>query len=186
MLDPDVGQQLDILVRAGFLQRAQIIEVLTEELYAPGELDLVEVEVELDEIIDRLQAEAQGWPEVTDFDHLVLAFERLNSNDVLSIHNAGLTQSDGYESVRDALRRHAARDDVIGYCFYHSQDVEGAIAERGLYLAFGPIDPSTEEVAGPQVGNLVRNEMSRLGLAVDWDGSFKTRLKLPDFQWQRR
>lgn len=186
MLDPDARRQLDTLVRAGFLQRAQIIEVLTEELYAPGELDLVEVVAELDDATNRVRAEMQGWPEETDFDRLVQAFEALNSKGVISLHNAGFTQSDGYEAVRDALPRHSNRDEVVGYCFYHSQDVEGAIAGRGLFLAFGPIDASTEGVVGSQVGTLVRNEMSGVGLAVDWDGTFKARVKLPDFQWHRR
>ena len=186
MLEPEAARQLDTFVRAGFLPRSQIVEILTEELYAPGELDPIEVEAALDDAINRLEAEKQGWPEQTDFDRLMQAFEVLNSEGVVSIHNAGFTQSDGYESVRDALHSHANRDEAIGYCFYHSQDVESAIAGRGLFLAFGPIDSSAEEEAGPKIGALIRNEMHRVDLAVDWDGTFKTRLKLSDFQWRRR
>lgn len=63
------------------------------------------------------------WPATTDCDRLDLAFEALNAKGVIALHDAGYTMSDGHDDVGEALnlRGHGG---VIGYCFYHGQDVE--------------------------------------------------------------
>ena len=42
-LSPETLREIDSLVRGGFEQRDQIIEILCEEMYSPGELAKAEV-----------------------------------------------------------------------------------------------------------------------------------------------
>ena len=44
--------------------------------------------------------------------------------------------------------------EIVGYCFYHRQDMEAALTDRELYLAFGDIQGGTHE--GVTVGKRIR------------------------------
>ncbi len=110
----------------------------------------------------------------------------MNKRGIIALQNAGYTQGDGYDDFLDAYDNHPNRSSVIGYCYYHGQDLERAVTGDGLFLAFGPLDPKDEETKGPEIGNTVREELERAGLCVDWDGTFTNRLSVPDLVWQRR
>jgi hypothetical protein len=112
------------------------------------------------------------------------AFEALNYRGVIAIQNAGYTQSDGYSDVGEV---YDSLDDpsVVDYCFYHGQDLERAVHGEGLYLAFGPIDPRKERTDGSRVGRVVVEELSKVGLSAEWDGTFKQRIFVPKLVWRR-
>src|SRR5262245_61433879 len=71
-----------------------------------------------------------SWPEVTDPDRLSSAFKTLDAQGICALQNTGLTQSDGYEDVRHASA--ASSGKYRGYCFFHGQDLQRAIAGQGL------------------------------------------------------
>jgi hypothetical protein len=162
------------------------MEIFCEERYAPGELDPEDVSAAIDEELTKYESEKRTWPDVTDCDRLNAAFAAMNKRGIIALQNAGYTQSDGYEDFRAALKQHRRRPAVVGYCFYHGQDVERAIRGEGLFLAFGPVDPRDEKVKGPEIGKMVREELERAGLQVEWDGTFATRMRVPRLVWQRR
>jgi len=139
-LNSDALHEIDGLVRGGFEKRDRIIEILCEEMYAPGELDEAEVIAAVDAALAAHARDKTTWPVTTDCDRLDSVFAALNAQGIIALQNAGLTQSDGYYDVRQSYNERADRDTVIGYCFYHGQDLEGAVRGEGLYLAFGPID----------------------------------------------
>src|SRR5207237_1257540 len=127
-----------------------------------------------------------SWPAVTSCDHLDRVFESLRSQGILTRHRCGLTIQDGLDVV-DELYAEAGgkRSALVGYCFYHLQDMEAAMwGEVGLWLAFGSFPPSRE--CAVAVGQMVREEFERAGFAVEWDGTADTRLLLKGFRWQRR
>lgn len=186
MLPPDVAEAIAVQVRAGFEDKVRLLEVFCEELYEPGELDPAQVASVIDLEIENLAQEQRSWSEVTDCDRLEAAFAALNRNGIVALHDAGFTQSDGYDDFLEALELHPQRESVIGYCYYHHQDVERAIRGGGLNLAFGPVDPDEEQSQGARIGALVQKELEHVGLHVNWDGSFAKRLNVPDFRWQRR
>jgi hypothetical protein len=185
-LKPEIRDEVATLVRAGFYNKNRIMEILCEEIYTQGELNPTDVSAAIDEELARLQAEKKTWPAVTDCDRLDAAFAAMNRRGVIALQNAGYTQTDGYEDFRAALEKHPRRSSVIGYCFYQGQDLERAIHGEGLFLAFGPVDPRDEEVKGSGIGKVVREELERAGLKVEWDGTFATRLRVPRLVWQRR
>jgi hypothetical protein len=186
MLDAEVLDEISTLVRTGFYDKSRLMVIFLEEMYAPGELDSAPVSAAIDAETKKWTDEKKQWPAVTDCDRLDKAFAAINKRGVIAIQNAGNTQSDGYDDFRDAYDRHPKKSSVIGYCFYHGQDLERAVRGGGLFLAFGPTDPSFEETQGPLIGEIVREELERVGLTVEWDGTFANRMHLPCFDWQKR
>jgi hypothetical protein len=185
-ISPDTLGEIDAEVRGGFETRERIIEIFCGEMYAPGELDPAEVEAAVDSAIAAHKAEQTTWPAVTDCDRLDGVFDALNPRGVLALQNAGYTQSDGYHDFREAYHASPDAERVIGYCFYHGQDLERAVQGGGLYLAFGPVDPQGEATTGPRIGSIVVEELRRAGFDVRWDGTFNQRIYIPLFDWKRR
>lgn len=182
----DTFKEISTVVRGGFDDRDRIIEIFCEEMYAPGELDPVEVEAAVDAAIKAHEAEKVSWPDVTDCDRLDAVFQALRPLGVLALHNAGYTQSDGYDDFRQAYSEAPDHDRIIGYCYYHGQDLEGAVEGRGLCLAFGPANPKEEDTRGPEVGRTIVDQLRAAGFEVQWDGTFNTRILIPTFDWKRR
>lgn len=186
MLNPETTEEIAVLVQEAFYDKTRLMEIVCEEMYEPGELEPSEVSAAIDAELLKWQAEKTAWPEVTDCDRLDAAFAALEGRGVIALHNAGITQSDGHDDFREAYARHPNRTSIVGYCFYHGQDVERAVRGGGLYFAFGPVDPNEEQKEGEKVGTIVREELERTGLQVDWDGTFANRMRIPSFLWQRR
>ena len=186
VLDTDTVAEIAQRVRSGFYDRDEILYQFSDEMTGESTLDPDEVGHEIDAASARLTEERRGWPRVTDCDRLTRAFEALNARGIIALENAGNTQSDGYEDFEAAFADHVEPASVIGFCFYHWQDVERALDGGGLYLAFGPSDPAKEQTDGPVIGTLVREELERAGLEVRWDGKFATRMFMPKIVWQKR
>jgi hypothetical protein len=185
-LDIEVVENIDVLVRSAFWERDQILEIVCEELYAPGELDEEAVSLAIDTCMARWRSSQQDWPDVTDCDRLDEVFIKLNQRDVIALHNAGMTQSDGYDAFQELYANHPRQSELVGYCYYHGQDLERAVRGGPLFISFGPCDPRLEETEGPKVGQLIFQQLTDAGLTVEWDGKFSSRIRISDFAWQRR
>ncbi|MFK7766753.1 MAG: hypothetical protein AB8B55_05990 [Mariniblastus sp.] len=186
MLEPETKAEIALMVRSGFYSRDRLFEIFTEESYAPDELAPGEVSTELDAQFAQYDQEKQSYPGTTDCDRLDDAFRLMNERGVVAIQNAGYTQSDGFEDVGEAYNQHPNKETVLGYCFYHGQDLERAVSGDGLFFAFGPVNPADEQTVGVDVGNIVRNALENSGLSVEWDGTFEYRLRVPKLNWQKR
>jgi len=132
---------------------------------------------------ERKAAAELGWPKVTDCDRLDDAFHVLNETGIIALENAGYEMSDGLTEVAEELQGRG-RASVRGYCFYHGQDVEGALAGGGLYIAFGALDAETSQKTA--IGREVKQVLEAKGLAVEWNGDPEMRLKIPQIDWKRR
>jgi hypothetical protein len=185
-LSEETLSEIDIQVRSAFDSRDRIIEIFTEEMYAPGDLDPDEIAEAVDVAITTHERSKLDWPQITDWDRLDQAFHSLRTQGVISLHNAGYTQSDGFGDFVEALHVHHDASAVRGYCFYHGQDTERAVQGEGLFLAFGPSDQKREETDGPAVGRMVAQALTDAGFTVAWNGSFRTRILIPDFDWKKR
>lgn len=186
MLNADALERIAIWVRSSLHNKRRLMALFCEHMYSPGELDRREVAKAIDAELLKWWNEKQEYPEVTDCDRLDIAFDAMNERGVIAMQLVGYTQSDGYDEFQSQYASHANKSSVLGYCFYDGQDFECVARGGGLNLAFGPVDPSNEETQGVDVGNIVREEIKKAGLGVDWDGKFTTRLSIPKFKWQRR
>jgi hypothetical protein len=185
-MSPGTCEDISAMVRSGFYVKHDLMPIFCEEMYEPGELDPEEVSAVLDREFQKLAIAQRSWPAVTDCDRLDEAFLAINSRGVIALQNAGYTQSDGYDDFVESLKEMPDRNTILGYCFYHGQDLDRAVRGGGLYLAFGPTDPRDEETKGPGVGRIIQDELLRVGLPVEWDGGFGTRIFVPRLTWQRR
>ncbi len=132
---------------------------------------------------EKKAAAERAWPDETDCDRLDRAFETLNSSGIIALHNAGYTMSDGLGDVGQAVDERG-RSHVKGYCFYHGQDVERAVAGGGLMLAFGDLDD--DKAKKTEIGKLVKETLESSRFTVEWNGNPETRLSIPGFDWKRR
>ncbi len=129
-------------------------------------------------------AEEKSWPTETDCDKLNRGFVALNEAGILALHNAGVTPSDGMCDVADLYaQRGKERSGLRGYCYYHSQEVESALAGNGLYLLFGQMAGGGQ---GIEVGQEIQRTLENAGLTVVWDGTLDSCIKVAPFKWQRR
>lgn len=152
--------------------------------------DIVDDDCDVDELRsligpclrEKQRAERQ-WPAVTDCDRLDKVFYALHEQGICALANAGYTMSDGHSDVAEAVAN-APDGHYAGFCFYHGQDVERAIEGHGVMLAFG--DLADDEARGVRVGQVIAEALRQTGFAVDWDGSTRTRINLPAFDWKRR
>lgn len=128
-------------------------------------------------------AEAATWPAHTDCDRLDAAFDALGAVRILALHNAGYTRSDGHAEAAEALAE-VPEGVFDGYCFYHGQDVEGALAGGSLWIAFDHVEGGDGDRAG--VARRILAALAEAGLAPAWTGDVNRRIELPAFDWKRR
>lgn len=185
-IDDDIREIINRLVKSGFYDKNRLFTIFHEEIYAPNELDPNQLRQVIDELVQQHQRDKATWEHVTDNDKLTSAFKELNQLGIIALENAGYTQSDGYDDVLSIVKRSSNPSKYLGYCFYHSQDMDRGIQGLGLYLGFGSIDPQKEETVGIEVGQKIVETLHKHGLKTQWNGTFNQRIQIVNFTWQRR
>jgi virulence-associated protein VapD len=179
-------ETLKARIWSGFDSPDDVYERLEDELADTNDGDEADSNFLREQIAAEFALKVQAettWPTQTDCDRLDRAFEELNESGILALHDAGYTQSDGFDDVNQFLDQ-SGEEGVQGYCFYHGQDVERAVVGKGLYLAFG--DLNDEPAASAEVGTAIRAVLEKHGFMVEWNGSSETRILLPQIDWKRR
>ena len=179
--EEDIADCVTTWVWAGFYEPEEIREMMDDIL--ESDCNVARLEAVLAEQVELKAAAESSWPAETDCDRLDRAFVHLHDEGICALSNAGYTMSDGRSEVAEAVAQ-APEGKYDGYCFYHEQDVERAIKGQELMIAFG--DMQHEETRDCAVGRRVVNALTCAGFRVVWDGSHKTRISIPDFDWKRR
>lgn len=185
-LDPEISSLITTLVRGGFEPRERIIEIITEEMYEPGEFDEPEVRAAVDAALAAHDQDKTTWPAVTDCDRLDQVFSALSAKGIIALQYAGHSQSDGISDVTEAWHSRPDHAGVQGYCFYHGQDLERAVEDGELHLAFGPMDGIEQQTGEPRIGALIADELRRAGFSIEWNGTSDQRICVQDIDWKRR
>lgn len=174
------------LVWSGHYDRDEVFNIVDEDVFeSDGEDEVWLGRAVAREFRKKREAE-RGWPAITNCDRLDRVFESLQGRGILTRHRCGLTIQDGLDVIEGLYAEAGGkRSGLTGYCFYHLQDMEGAMeGDGGLWLAFGSFFPSRKGAVA--VGQLVREEFERVGFPVKWDGTAESRIYLKGFRWQRR
>lgn len=179
--DKYILDAIETWVWSGFYDPSEVNRMIDDILEDDADETMLRAAVQ--PAFDRKSVAEASWPKETDCDRLDRAFAALNSHGVIALHNAGYTMSDGLDDVGDVLGERG-RSGVIGYCFYHGQDVERAVAGGGLFIAFGDLDGDTSQKI--EVGTAVREILQQHLFRVEWNGDSETRLEIPNFDWKRR
>lgn len=171
-------------VRYGFYRRAEVERIVGEDVFS-GAIPRKRIREMVKAEVERQRAEQQSWPAVTDCDRLDQVFASLEKEGVLALHNAGLTPSEGIAEMSDRYHQAGgAASDIVGYCFYHRQDMEYVLETGMLSLAFGDIKGDNHR--GVKIGERIRDSLEAAGFEVAWNGSIKDKLTIKGFRWQRR
>ncbi|MFW2135820.1 DUF6891 domain-containing protein [Chryseobacterium sp. TY4] len=130
--------------------------------------------------------ESKIWKNPTDTERLVDVFNNLSYYNIIALHNAGYTTSDGEYEVMEVER--SLRDNQIvsdGYCFYHEQDLSMAIskADPSLYIAFQKVDNEDDEVT-IAVGRKLVEVLNKHEFETIWNESPTTKILIPNFKWE--
>ena len=184
-----IYESIENQVRMGFLPLDEIKDNILDEI----EDNEFENEISEDWATQHIEAEWQSrlnetktWKKPTDTDRLIAAFDELCDQNIIALHNAGYTTSDGEYEVVDVARK--LRDNGIvsdGYCFYHEQDLSRAIAKEdpSLYIAFQKVDNEDDAVT-IAVGKKVVEVLKKHQFEVDWNESATTKILIPNFKWE--
>lgn len=188
-MDTNLQQEVkDTILRdvaGGFVEDEQeMFDNITDMFYGET-LDEAWVKQEIAVQFAAKLKEQATWPEETDVDRLMAAFDELNEQGIIALHNAGYTRQDGESDVWD-LHHQLKEDgvDSIGYCFYHAQDLERVIDGQQLYLAFGAFEAG--DAAGIAVGEAVFTMLEQYEFQPVWDHSLDNRIAVPGIKWQKR
>src|SRR5262245_63322817 len=122
-------------VRYGFYSPAEVARIVGRDVFAEA-IPRTRVRELVESEVTRLRTEQPSWPAVTDCDRLDQAFASLQAEEILALHNAGLTPSEGIDEMSERYyAAGGAASGIIGYCFYHRQDMEYALNDGELGLA---------------------------------------------------
>src|SRR5262245_7414728 len=184
-LSPDIVESIHHLVWSGFYSADEILPAIAEEMYELDDAGTILAGKEIARQFGEKVAAEKAWPDETTCDRLDRLFDDLNKAGIIALQNASYTQSAGISEITERYEESGGeKSSVIGYCFYHGQDLERAVDGMGLLLTFGDILGDDDK--GVKIGEIVRDRAVERGFKVEWDGSIKTRIQLAPFEWQRR
>jgi len=173
-------------IKAGFLSNDNIItecEEYIEDFYR-DERNHVTKE-DLLAIVESYRREFQNAGSQENYLKLESSFHAIEKHQIVALHYAGYTQSDGFEDCNEiASWLEENGEKVVGCCFYTQQDLEHILHGDStlLYISFGNyFDKPTAE----EVGQIIVDELKAAGLCVQWDGTAKTKIGIKNFKWDK-
>jgi hypothetical protein len=174
------------LVWSGFDTADEIVESVewTWDWDEPLDIDWLREQIAT-EFAEKRRGET-AWPTITDVDRLARAFDALNAEGVIALHNAGDTQQDGMSDVSERYRDADDPAAIAGWCFYTGQDIESALTSDELYLAFGIFENASDEARSRALAKRIEAALEREGFRVEWNGDLGTRLRIAPLHWQKR
>ncbi len=185
-------------VWSGFYDAAEIASIVADIYFEGTPRDAGLIDVVINREFEKKWLAEKSWPAETDYDRLNRVFSILEEQDILVLENAGFTLTDGLEDVVDAWYGCGDEDSgIVGYCFYHGQDLEQVVECGELCLAFGDIlsadkmigifgDEPRSGTRAIEVGGLIFRELKAAGFKVEWDQSIEKRIEIKGITWQKR
>lgn len=176
----EINYEIQILLKSGFYDKEEILEIIEDEFF--------EEDISLDEISNLVNLNYDSLDlkqNSVDFIKLKDVFNQLSGlNDIIAIHNAGY---DIEEGVQDAFELfvHLRNNNFNpkGFCFYSLEDIEIAIGENNLAIAFGDFENS-EDLA-LSIGEIVEEALKSNGFDINWDNSIDNPIVINNFNWAK-
>jgi hypothetical protein len=183
-LKTEVLEQINTSIKSGFYDKDDIFNNVEDYLYEiPYDKEWTKLQIE--NIYAARVKEQESWEAVTDFDKLVQTFDKLNSNGIISLHNAGMTKQDGESDCQEIYQEQKKNGIVAtGFCYYHWQDIERVVEDGNLFIGFGDFKDNDKDAL--VVGNQIASTLESVGLKLNWDKTVKTRIEIINLKWQKR
>lgn len=173
-------------VKAGFANRAEIIDAAIDTLLGDYEYDWIQEQAIriTDELLAQHYAEQRSWTGETDCDRLDEAFSELDRKGIVARQNFTCCQTCGHTEISYEIEKTSETRPVRGYVFFHMQDTESAVRNNYLYMAYGSVSGKEHEAA--EIAEEVCKILRKAGLETDWNGSVRTRICIREINWQFR
>ncbi|WP_295617733.1 DUF6891 domain-containing protein [uncultured Methanobrevibacter sp.] len=176
----EINYEIQLLIKSGFYDEDEMIEIIEDEFIEENiSEDLVlELFLENKEKIGEINEDSQ------DFTRLRNAFLDLTKGKIISIHNAGYDIEEGIQDSFELFthlrnNKHSPK----GFCFYSYEDIEVAIEENILPIAFG--DFEYDEKKGLEIAKEVVEVLKGYDFEINWNESVDERIEIKNFDWKK-
>lgn len=176
----EINYEIQLLIKSGFYSDDEILELIDDEFIEENvSLDLIsKLFFENKEKIGEINEDSD------DFTNLRNAFLDLTKEDIVSIHNAGYDIEEGIQdSFELFIHLRNNKYSPIGFCFYTFEDIEDALEENELAIAFG--DFEYDEDKGLEIAKKVADCFNEYGFEIDWNESVDERILIKNFNWKK-
>lgn len=184
----EAGAEIRRLVWSGFETEEGIFELVVEGYPKPealSDMDRQWIRDDTARQFEEKRRQEETWPARTDWDRLDAAFVELRAAGIIALHDAGMTQADGFLELAEEFQMRKEVDVVSsGFVFYGSEDAETALSGDELYLTFGAFEKRAENT--PIVAQQIIGILNKKGLRASWSGDVGKRMLLSPFEWQKR
>lgn len=176
----EVNYEIQLLIKSGFYSDDEILEIIDDEFIEENiSKDILsKLFFENKENIGAIDVDSE------DFINLKNAFLDLTKENIISIHNAGYDIEEGIQdSFELFVHLRNNKYSPIGFCFYSFEDIEEAIEENNLSIAFG--DFEYDEEKGLEIAKTVGNVLKSYGFKINWNESVDERIEIKGFNWKK-
>ena len=179
-LTDEINYEIQLLIKIGFYSDDEILEIIDDEF--------IEEDISQDFISNLLLENKENLEELKedsdDFVKLSKAFDDLTKENIISIHNAGYDIEEGVQDSFE-LFTHLKNNkyEPIGFCFYTFEDIENAIEENELNIAFG--DFEYDEKKGLEIAKNIVNVLKSYDFEIDWNESVDELILIKGFDWKK-
>lgn len=176
----EINYEIQLLIKSGFYSDDEILEIIDDEFIEENisEAILSKLFLENKENIGAIDVDSE------DFINLKNAFLDLTKENIISIHNAGYDIEEGIQdSFELFVHLRNNKYSPIGFCFYSFEDIEEAIEENNLSIAFG--DFEYDEEKGLEIAKTVGNVLKSYGFKINWNESVDERIEIKGFNWKK-
>ena len=176
----EINYEIQLLVKIGFYSDEEILEIIDDEF--------IEENISKDLISKLLLENKENSVELKedsdDFIRLRYAFIDLTKENIISIHNAGYDIEEGIQDSFE-LFTHLRNNQYgpIGFCFYTFEDIENAIEDNALNIAFG--DFEYDEKKGLEIAKKIVTVLESYDFDIDWNESVDELILIQDFDWKK-
>lgn len=177
----EINYEIQLLIKIGFYSDDEILEIIDDEF--------IEEDISKDLISNLLLENKENLEELKedsdDFIKLSKAFDDLTKEKIISIHNAGYDIEEGIQDSFE-LFTHLKNNkyEPIGFCFYTFEDIENAIEENALNIAFG--DFEYDEEKGLEIAKKIVKTLKEHGFEINWNQSVDEIIEIENFNWKKK
>ena len=177
----EINYEIQVLIKIGFYSDDEILEIIDDEF--------IEEDISKDLISNLLLENNENLEELKedsdDFIKLSKAFDDLTKEKIISIHNAGYDIEEGIQDSFE-LFTHLKNNkyEPIGFCFYTFEDIENAIEENALNIAFG--DFEYDEEKGLKIAKKIVKVLKDYGFEINWGESVDEIIEIENFDWKKK
>jgi hypothetical protein len=179
-------EQLELDIKFGFENEDELFGSIRDMFYDEEDFDEEWLRHTISEKYNLRQQESLTWVKPTDFDRLAKAFDQLTQEKIICLHKAGYTKQDSISDCMETIERLNDRGiNVIGFCYYHSQDLERVIDkdQRNLYVGFDSSKEDDKEAL--QVAQRIVATLKANNFEVNWPGTIDQRIEIKNINWQK-